>query len=597
MRVGAAPSTRRCAQPPLDRRPPPWRPPAGRRATPRRSRRAARASPARRRARRTARAACDAGRAPCRPRATASPDDLARHRPGPNARIVRRACSACSGDSRNRSSVRRADELARPRPASPSQSIPRTTAAGTRSALPITMPAAAATWSASATDRHLELAPAVIRRSRADPPRGHPGDADRDVDEALAPGPTERVGDHDRRAAEARAAPSGPRGGASPNHRGPRAAASAARRRRWRRPRRRSHRRTRARVSTMTRSPRRATTRSVSAAIDRVAIRGRGDAVPPPWTPPSGSPRRRRPRPGAIGATASARSRARSSPGAISGSPSTRSDADRHPRSSSAPRATASARASSTMSVSIAAHRSPRRLDRGIDARVDVVQQPRRTAGPGTRSATPAALTSIPTAGISLSAIPATGAPPTIPLTPTTPIAPRRHRVADPGHREDRPDRHHRVRRAEHDGVRRRRSPRARPARAAPRRPRRTGRRSRRRAPRRLTQYSWKCRSSDSRPARRRHRRSASRCGSSLTGSSRAPTPNRARDPTHHLRQRRALGQQAASGTDGCRDRGRPARTSARSAVEGARAPRSRGRSRRADPSRVRDRRRRRANR
>ena len=164
-------------------------------------------------------------------------------------------------------------------------------------------------------DRDLELATGVIRRAAQVHRRGHPRDADRHVDEALAPGTTERVGDRRRRAAEAPAAPSEtsrrrraePSGSSGSSVSSPSATLEAS---------------TPAfaqtnpcAVSTMTRSPRRATTRFVSAAIDRIAVRGRGDACPPPWTPPSGSPRRRRPRPGP-----SARSRRRgAAPGRLPG--------------------------------------------------------------------------------------------------------------------------------------------------------------------------------------------------------------------------------------------------------------------------------------
>ena len=65
--------------------------------------------------------------------------------PGPNDRIVRRAEIASSGDSRNRScAAGRTRSRARPAGA-PAVSTPRTRAAGTRAAFPITMPAAAAT--------------------------------------------------------------------------------------------------------------------------------------------------------------------------------------------------------------------------------------------------------------------------------------------------------------------------------------------------------------------------------------------------------------------------------------------------------------------
>ena len=71
------------------------------------------------------------------------------------------------------------------------------------------------------------------------------------------------------------------------------------------------------------------------------------------------------------------------------------------------------------MIVSVTPTRSPRASIRGArPASTSSISQ--ADSQPAYRSATPAALTSIPTAGMSLSAMPATGPPPTIPLMPTT---------------------------------------------------------------------------------------------------------------------------------------------------------------------------------
>ena len=215
-------------------------------------------------------------------------------------------------------------------------------------------------------DRDLELATGVIRRAAQIHRRGHPRDADRHVDEALAPGTTERVGDHDAESpkpqplreglAEAprrtigvlgkqRQQPVGDVGGVH--------------------------------ATVRTDEPvRRLDDDQVPATRDdalrfgrddRIAIRGPGD-------------------PGlrlghhllghhddvALG-RGHRRDRVGQEPREIVsrsdlGQALDTSDADRHPRSSSAPRATASACASSTISVSIAAHRSPRVSTAGIDA-------------------------------------------------------------------------------------------------------------------------------------------------------------------------------------------------------------------------------------
>ena len=125
--------------------------------------------------------------------------------------------------------------------------------------------------------------------------------------------------------------------------------------------------------------------------------------------------------------------------------------------------------------------------------------------------------------------------------TPTTALARRGDRLADAGHREDRADRHHGVRGADHDGVRARdRLEHARaPARARSTPSNRIAFTSSR-APRR-TQYSWKCRSSCSPASSTTSIRVSP--GRRSSGGSRTPTPNRARDPRGHLRERPPVGR------------------------------------------------------
>ena len=67
--------------------------------------------------------------------------------------------------------------------------------------------------------------------------------------------------------------------------------------------------------------------------------------------------------------------------------------------------------------------------------------------------ATPTHDTSMPSGAINRSAGPFTGAPPTIGLIAIDPVAPGDERVAHAGDGQDRPDRDHRVRRADHDRV------------------------------------------------------------------------------------------------------------------------------------------------
>ena len=291
-----------------------------------------------------------------------------------------------------------------------------------------------------------------------------------------------------------------------------------------------------------------------------VAVRRRGPRGPPPSTRPSASRRRRRPR------AAERRERVGEHRREVVAGRRSRGDrrpamtASAHASSSSAARATASARSSSTMIVSVAAHRMPSASTAGDRRRVDVVEQPGRRAGRGSARRRRPRVTSIPTAGISLSAIPATGPPPTIPLTPTARVAPGGDRVADAraprgSARSTRPGSTGRTRRRRPSAI----------ASSTPGAGRRVGgpayrTPSRRRPPAAATQYSWKWRSSGSPVSRSTHSIRVS-TGSSVTGSSRAPHAEPRGDPARDLRQRRAARPAARSGTGGSPDRGRRART------------------------------------
>ena len=142
-------------------------------------------------------------------------------------------------------------------------SRPRTIATGTPAALPITSSAAAAISSAIATSVTCSSRPRASSVPRRSTTAAMPGHADRDVGEALAPRPSERVGDDDRRPRR-RAARAARRGCAGPSGRRRRAAARPTPRRRSTGRCRRSRTRTRARVSLMMRSPRRRTMRTDS---------------------------------------------------------------------------------------------------------------------------------------------------------------------------------------------------------------------------------------------------------------------------------------------------------------------------------------------
>ena len=167
--------------------------------------------------------------------------------------------------------------------------------------------------------RRVEQPAAVVRRAAEVDDRRHARHPDRDVDEPVAPGPPERVGDHDpeplqRPPVDQRASAAG-----RPTRPDPRAAGSAARPRRWRHRHRRSRRRTRAGSR---RSPGRraaATTRTVSPAI--AASRSAAGTSRPScfettfWVTTTTSPSRT--------SSAGSSRAARSSPGPISGRPGT----------------------------------------------------------------------------------------------------------------------------------------------------------------------------------------------------------------------------------------------------------------------------------
>ena len=195
--VGAAPSTASLrARRRGDRRPRTCRRPRDRRATRRRSRPAARAWPAPCRAPRTARGGCGAAPARCTRRRRP------RSRRGPGCRRLRTSGSSaeraasCSGDSRNRSSAGVRTRSALPRPRRPTPQAADDRRRGCVDALPITSAGRRRHLIGERHHRHVERAARCDRRSRGGRQRGHAGHPDRDVDEALAPRPTERVGDH-----------------------------------------------------------------------------------------------------------------------------------------------------------------------------------------------------------------------------------------------------------------------------------------------------------------------------------------------------------------------------------------------------------------
>ena len=229
------------------------------------------------------------------------------------------------------------------------------------------------------------------------------------------------------------------------------------------------------RVSAMTRSPRRATTRAVSARPRPPPRRPPGTNRPSAFdtifcviatTSPSRAPAAR-----SIGVTMAARS----SPGTTSGMPFDSDDLQRrsgaHVASNlRAARATASATSSSTMIVSVDRDPDPQvAFDRSERARGRAHRSPSRAAAPGRRARLPRAVTSSPAAGISRSAIPASGAPPMIAAHAHRDVAPGFDRLADPRDRQDRADRDHGVRRREARSRRPRPSPPAPRVRAGPR--------------------------------------------------------------------------------------------------------------------------------
>ena len=116
--------------------------------------------------------------------------------PSPNARIVRRSEIDRSGEVRNRSSSG-GRTVSATGTAAGSNATPRTIATGTRDALPIASPLAAATSSASATTVASSSRPWWSVVAAEVDERRDARAADRDVHDAATPGPAERVRDHD----------------------------------------------------------------------------------------------------------------------------------------------------------------------------------------------------------------------------------------------------------------------------------------------------------------------------------------------------------------------------------------------------------------
>ncbi len=94
--------------------------------------------------------------------------------PGPNVRLARRSCSACSGEARNRSSSAGRTRSSADPSSPPRRSTPRTIAAGMRASFAITSPLAAATSSASATSVASSSRPRSSARPRRSTTAGRP---------------------------------------------------------------------------------------------------------------------------------------------------------------------------------------------------------------------------------------------------------------------------------------------------------------------------------------------------------------------------------------------------------------------------------------
>ncbi len=119
----------------------------------------------------------------------------------PSTASRRPSAIASAVPSRNRSSSGRRTSARAPGPSSSRTKppSPRTTATGAPPSLPFTSSAAAAISSATAVTVISRVLPCASTRPRWSSSTQHAGSADRGVGDALAPRPTERVGDDDAR--------------------------------------------------------------------------------------------------------------------------------------------------------------------------------------------------------------------------------------------------------------------------------------------------------------------------------------------------------------------------------------------------------------
>ena len=272
-------------------------------------------------------------------------------------------------------------------------------------------------------DRRLELAAVVVGASRAGRrrpagPRIRSRRSRRPVRQARPNVSVITTPSVDARAASRSARPERARR----TRRDPRAAGPASRPPRWRRRRRRSRRRTRGASPRSRGRPRRATTRRVSrvdglrpvVAGDEAALRlgddllRHGDDVAVARRRAARSGRREQ-RGEVVARTDLGEARERAGP---------RRSRERQlqRRRARAPRRGRRR----VMIVSVTPTRMPAGLDPRREVAVRARRSPSRRGGPSYAAAAPAAVTSRPAAGISWSAIPASGAPPTMPLTPAT---------------------------------------------------------------------------------------------------------------------------------------------------------------------------------